>query len=113
MQYIATINKELLLKLTQSLKGGFKANKTLCKLIGVDYDNIQQRTQVFLDRKIEFIDYEFRKLRLVLKINHNQRYWDIKWVYQDRVGRTRNGRNIRKAFGVYPELQVEAAIFKK
>ena len=112
MQYIATINKDLLLKLTQSLKGGFKANKTLCKLIGVDYDNIQQRTQVFLDRKIEFIDYEFRKLRLVLKINHNQRYWDIKWVYQDRVGRTRNGRNIRKAFGVYPELQVEAAIEK-
>lgn len=60
MQYNAKINKELLLKLNQSLKGGFKANKTLCKLIGVDYDNIQERTAVFLERKIEIKDYEFR-----------------------------------------------------
>ena len=46
MQYNAKINKELLLKLTQSLKGGFKANKTLCKLIGVDYENLKERSVV-------------------------------------------------------------------
>jgi len=110
MQYNAKINKELLLKLNQSLKGGFKANKTLCKLIGVDYDNIQERTAVFLERKIEIKDYEFRKLRLMVNLKHNERSWDIQWEYHGRVGNVRAGDLIRKSYGSYPQLQVDPAL---
>ena len=110
MQYNAKINKELLLKLTQSLKGGLKANKTLCKLLGVDYDNIQARTSIFLNRRIEIKDYEFRQLRLVIDINHNKRLWSIHWKFRGRVGKTRKGQRKRQSFGTFPELQVEPAI---
>jgi len=110
MQYNATINKELLLKLNQSINGGLKANKTLCKLLGVNYENLQERSGVFLVPSFIIKDRAFPKLRLDVKINHNKQSSEVNWKYFDYVGRTKKGRRVREIFGSYPAMNVESAI---
>ena len=110
MKYKATINKELLLKLNQSLKGGLKANITLCKLLGVDYDNLQERSAVFKVKSIIIADAAYPKLRLLVKIKHNKQTFSIQWKYEDRVGHVRTGQQVREVYGAYPAMDVESAI---
>jgi len=100
--YKTAFNNELLLKLRQSCQDSFRANKQLCKRLDVDFDNVEARSNL-LKSSFEIIDPSKPKLILAIKINHNKQEFHIKFIYRDRVGRTRAGRKRARNFASYPE----------
>ena len=106
-EYAANLNALLLLKLDQSFKNGFKANKTLCDYLGVDFNNIQARTDLFSKRQIIIKDRLYPSFKIRVSIKHNEQTWDISMLWAGRVGRSAEGRRRDKCFATYPQYTWE------
>ena len=102
-EFEAKIGQDLLNKLGDSLsQGKWRPHKTLCKYLGVNFDNIQERTELF---KSSFVvkDPRFPKMRMIVDLKHNEQEYEVVFNYADRVGRTRTGRRRNKKFAAWPE----------
>ena len=71
-EFEAKIGQDLLNKLGDSLsQGKWRPHKTLCKYLGVNFDNIQERTELF---KSSFVvkDPSLPKMRMIVDLKHNE-----------------------------------------
>ena len=106
-EYFPNFNALLLLKLDQSFKNGFRANKTLCDYLGVDFNDIQARTSLLTGKEIILKDRLYPYFKIRVSMNHNKRTWEIAMCWAGRVGRTVRGRRRDKTFATYPQYSWE------
>ena len=106
--YSTTFTNQLLLKLQQSKLNNWTANDSVCKAMGVDLEDHEKRATIFL-KSFKFEDPSKPKLYLRININHNKRTFDIDFQYNDRVGHTRDGLQVRKVFARFPEWTWDVA----
>jgi len=103
---VTTINRQLIQRLEQDVRKTAPQNK-LCELLAIRKDDKEARYNLFRQKQVRIRSVQQPKLILILEISHNEQKHKISFKYDDRVGRSNNGKRIRKIFASLPEFDLE------
>tara|TARA_R110002020_G_scaffold88506_1_gene217206 strand:+ start:351 stop:1973 length:1623 start_codon:yes stop_codon:yes gene_type:complete len=100
--YAFIINANFLKRLNESFSDNFRPNKTVCEALGVDFNNLPERSTLLNGKTFEINDLTRPGMVLVVTSNHNRRTWEMTFKYEGYVGKTKKGRRRRRTFATYP-----------
>ena len=108
--YTAVVNQTLINKLFDSCgsgrQGGFVANKTVADAFGIPYADTTEsylaRKKVFTEGKFFIKDLQYPHMTINVTPSHNRGTLNLSYIYDNRVGQTKEGKRYVRVIGTYP-----------